>query len=93
MEQSPPRPKIQRLSPEQIRAVYRTGESAVVALVESLQDRIEQLEQVVEGLRERVTQLEARVAQNSSNSHKPPSSDGLSKPPPRSLRQPSGPPE
>jgi len=27
-------------------------------LVESLQDRIEQLEQVVEGLRERVTQLE-----------------------------------
>jgi transposase len=78
------------LSPEEIRAVYRAGESAVIALVESLQDRIEQLEQQVQSLEGRLAQVEARLAQNSSNSHKPPSSDGLSKPSPQSLREPSG---
>jgi transposase len=38
----------------------------------------------------RVAALEAQLAQNSSNSHKPPSSDGYQKPQPKSLRQPSG---
>ena len=40
-------------------------------------------------LRERVQTLEERVAQDSHNSHKPPSSDGLAKPKPKSLRPPS----
>jgi transposase len=97
MEQSFSKPTTPRLSPDQIRAVYRQGESAVVALVEALQDRIEQLERVVseqglmiQRLQARVEELEACVGQNSRNSHKPPSSDGLSKPPPKSLRVPSG---
>jgi transposase len=38
----------------------------------------------------RVAALEAQLAQNSSNSDKPPSSDGYQKPQPKSLRQPSG---
>ena len=38
----------------------------------------------------RVTQLEARLGKNSQNSSKPPSSDPFVKPPPRSLRRPSG---
>ena len=38
----------------------------------------------------RVTQLEARLGKNSQNSSKPPSSDAFVKPPPRSLRRPSG---
>jgi transposase len=90
MEQQSAPSRMQRLSPEQIRAVYRAGEAAVVALVEALQDRIEQLERQVERLESRVSELEARLSQNSRNSHKPPSSDGLSKPSPKSLREPSG---
>lgn len=90
MEQQPAQSRMQRLSPEQIRAVYRAGESAVVALVEALQDRIEQLEHQVDKLESRVSELEARLAQTSRNSHKPPSSDGLNKPSPKSLREPSG---
>ena len=38
----------------------------------------------------RLQALEARLAQNSANSHRPPSSDGYTKPDPKSLRAKSG---
>jgi transposase len=41
-------------------------------------------------LRKRVQTLEGRAALDSRNSHKPPSSDGLAKPKPKSLRTKSG---
>jgi len=93
MEQISPTPGMRRLSTQEIRDVYRAGEEAVVALVQALQDRIAQLETLVprvQALQTRVEELEARLGQNSSNSHKPPASDGLAKPRPRSLRHKSG---
>ena len=70
-------------SDEDVRAVYRQGEDAVVALFSELRAVIRQLEA-------RIQALEDQLAKNSSNSGKPPSSDGLRKPPPQSLRVPSG---
>ena len=39
---------------------------------------------------ERIKELEHRLGLDSTNSSKPPSSDGLKKPPPKSLREPTG---
>ena len=53
-------------------------------------DLVLRLEAEVCDLRRQVKELKARLALNSRNSSKPPSSDGLAKPPPKSLRQKSG---
>jgi len=70
-------------SQDEVRAAYQQGEAAVITLVEGL---VEVMLQLVE----RVQALEDQQAKNSQNSGKPPSSDGLKKPRPRSLRQKSG---
>ena len=61
----------------------RMARSALVKLILALQERVAQLEQQLKG-------LEGRLAKNSSNSHQPPSSDGLKKPCSKSLRTRSG---
>jgi transposase len=61
-----------KLSREEICAVYAQGEAAVIALVEGLLERIEQLEI-------RVKELENQISKNSRNSSKPPSGDGFGK--------------
>jgi len=71
-------------SREEVRAAYQEGEEAVLVLFDSLVG-------VVISLMTRMQTLEDQKAKNSSNSGKPPSSDGLKKKPkPRSLREPSG---
>jgi transposase len=65
---------------EEIHKAYEQGEEAVVAL----------FERTIGQLADRVQALEDQVAKNSRNSSKPPSSDGLKKPAPRSLRKRSG---
>jgi transposase len=57
-------------------------------LIQKLMDRIAGLEKLVRQQSARIAELEKRLTKNSSNSSKPPSSDGLSKPPKtNSLRQ------
>jgi transposase len=53
-------------------------------------DQLLAAEQQVQDLREKVRQLEDRLARDSRNSSQPPASDGLTKPPPRSLRPKTG---
>jgi len=49
-----------------------------------------QRDALIAALAGRVAELEARLGKNSRNSSKPPSSDGLGKPAPKSLRKASG---
>ena len=69
-----------KVGEEEIRAAYRQGEEAVVEL-------FMQTLSMIEVLATRVKELEDRLAKNSSNSGKPPSSDGYNKPAPKSLRK------
>lgn len=72
------------MSVEEIRATYDLGPEAVIALVQRLlaiiaqqQQQIAALEAQVEALQARVKELEDRLATDSQNSSKPPSSDGF----------------
>jgi transposase len=71
---------IRNLSEDEISAIYRQGEGVVVALIQSMNETIIQLAK-------RVQILEDQLAKNSKNSGKPPSTDGYSKPAPKSLRK------
>ena len=70
-------------TPEDIHATYLQGEEATRALVG-------ELTALILNLQARVAALEGHLGKNSRNSSKPPSSDGLQKPRPRSLRTSSG---
>lgn len=67
-------------SESDIRAAYQQGVEAVILL----------FEQTFLELSERLQQVEDRLSKNSSNSGKPPSTDGYEKPAPKSRRKRSG---
>jgi transposase len=78
-------------------AIYDAGKETVVRVLLEMDRRIHALEAQVKDLtarldasEQRVRQLEEQLAKDSHNSSKPPSSDGLAKPKPKSLRKPSG---
>ena len=81
---------------EQAQAIYHAGEQTVVrvllemdACIRALERQVQDLTVRLEGSERRVRELEEQAAKDSHNSSKPPSSDGLSKPKPKSLRPPS----
>ena len=72
------------LSSEEIHAAYIQGEPAVHALLKGWMEEVIAFTQSVEA---RVQALEDQIAKNSSNSGKPPSSDGFNRPAPKSMRK------
>lgn len=81
------------ITSEEALAIYRSGPEAVVKAlcelsrqVSLLQEENAGLKEYVTKMQERVKALEDQVAKNSRNSSRPPSSDGLNRPAPRSLR-------
>jgi len=88
------------LTREETQAIYRAGEETVVRLLLEMDRRIHEASQTIHSLEcqvqdltarldaseQRVRHLEERLAKDSHNSSKPPSSDGMNKPKPKSLR-------
>ena len=71
---------------QEAETIYDAGKETVVRVLLDMDRRIHALEQRVEELRAQVQALQEQAAQDSHNSHQPPSSDGLAKPKPKSLR-------
>jgi transposase len=81
---------IQLPTHEQIHEAYQAGEEAVQELLATVSTQVEELVTHIQQLHEVIQQLRDQVQKTSRNSSKPPSSDGLKKPPrrPKSLRKP-----
>ena len=60
--------------------IYNQGPEEVYRLIKTYEKRIESLEGQLQMITNRISTLEFQSKKNSTNSHKPPSSDGLRKP-------------
>ena len=79
-----------RAANARLRLVIEAKDTEISALRTSHQVQLEVLRVQVASLASEVAELRAQLRQNSRNSSKPPSSDGLAKPAPKSLRGKSG---
>jgi len=78
------------LTREEALAIYHAGPEVVVQILLEMDARIHALEKRLQASEQRIKELEDRLATNSRNSSKPPSTDGFNKPKPKSLRKKSG---
>ena len=85
------RAALEQLSKDDLIALLLAQESRHAAEIAALQAQNSLLMETIAKLQARIGELERQLGLNSSNSGKPPSSDGLKKPPRvSSLREPSG---
>ena len=77
-------------APDEVVAGLRAANARLRELLAARDTQIAALEAQLEELRLQVADLAARVKANSKNSGKPPSSEGLDKPAPKSLRKKTG---
>ncbi len=68
----------------------KLDKETLISIILTLQQQVQQLQQVVDEQAAVIQSLRDQLAKNSRNSGKPPSSDGLKKPRTRSLRKKSG---
>ena len=71
-------------------AALRAANARLRQVIEAKDTEIGLLRQQVEALAGQLAELRARLGQNPRNSSRPPSSEGLGKPSPKSLRKKSG---
>jgi len=71
-------------------AALRTANARLREVVEAKDVEISVLREQLEALAAQVADLQSRLGQNPRNSSRPPSSEGLAKPAPKSLRKKSG---
>ena len=79
-----------RAANARLRQVVEAKDTEIAALRTSHQAQLDALRMQVSALSAEVADLRARLGQNPRNSSKPPSSEGLGKPAPKSLRKKSG---
>ena len=72
------------------RVIYRSGEEEAVRIICLISEQLRESKKEISNLKRKIQLLEGRLSKNSRNSHKPPSSDGLAKPRPKSLRRKAG---
>jgi transposase len=79
-----------RAANARLRQVIEAKDTEIAALRVSHQAQLDALRVQVEALAAEVAELRARLGQNSRNSSRPPSAEGLARPAPKSLRKKSG---
>ena len=73
------------MTSEEALAIYHAGPEVVVKVLCELSNQVKLLQNQVAELQKEVQILKDQLAKNSRNSSKPPSSDGLKKPSPKTV--------